>query len=105
MISLQDSNFSVIRDFSTDQFQAHITLIEEIAFNNDFGKFGVNELLEAYLSLIKNIFETHLSTGKEEFRLLTEEAVLYDLAVEIVRLCYKYSYNTSSNDNDWENPF
>ncbi|MGL4388364.1 MAG: hypothetical protein ACRCTJ_03105 [Brevinema sp.] len=105
MISLKDYNLNTIRDYSNDQFQAHITQIESISLNNDFGSFGVHQLLDKYLKLITKIFEIHLSTGQEDFPCSKEETVLYDLAVEIIRLCYKHSYQTSPDDNDWENPF
>lgn len=105
MISLQDYNLEVIRDFSDEQFDTHVLLIEDISEHNDFGTLGVKTLLENYLILIKNIKQEYLITGKDHFRLTKEQTVLYDLIVEVLRLCYKHSYNTSANHNDWEHPF
>lgn len=105
MVSLKDYNLEVIRDFSEEQFTAHIKLIEAINSENDFGDIGVKALLKNYLELLYKIQKEHVEQKKQEFRLTTLEVMLYDLVVEIARLCYKHSCNTSVESNDWEEEF
>ncbi|MGL4394181.1 MAG: hypothetical protein ACRCS8_03050 [Brevinema sp.] len=105
MISLLDHNLSTIRDFSREHFEAHVDQIKAIAEYNKFGSFGIHEILDHYIKLSDSILEKNEKEGQEEFPLSKEEAVLYDLIIEIVRLCYKYSYETSADHNDWENEF
>lgn len=104
MLTFKDYNLELIRDFTEDQFTSHIKLIEDIHTENDFEATGVRNLLENYLKFLHGIQEEH-KNGKEEFRLTQNEVLLYDLNVEIARLCYKHSYETSSSNNDWENEF
>jgi len=103
MITLKDYNLELIRDFSSEQFDTHIKLLQDIANENDFGKTGVQELLGNYLQLLSNI-QKDIENGIKEFRLSREEVVLYDIIVELARLCYKHSYETSEH-NDWEEEF
>lgn len=103
MLSFKDYNLELLRDFTEEQFTTHIQLIEDIQRENDFGTTGVLMILENYLQLLYKIREEH-KNGIEEFKLTQNEVILYDLNVEIARLCYKHSYNTSST-NDWEDEF
>ena len=104
MVSFKNSNLEIIRDFSEEQFIAHIQLMEDIRSENDFGDIGVHKLLDNYLELSHKNQEEH-KTGKEEFTLSKNEVFLYDMVVEIARLCYKHSYETSADHNDWEEEF
>ncbi len=104
MVSFKNSNLEVIRDFSEEQFSAHIQLMEDIRSENDFGDIGVHKLLDNYLLLSHKIQAEH-TTGKEDFILSKNEVFLYDIVTEVARLCYKHSYETSANHNDWEEEF
>lgn len=104
MVSFKNSNLEVIRDFSEEQFMAHIQLIEDIRSENNFGDIGVHKLLDNYLVLSNIIREEH-KKGKEEFTFSKNEVFLYDMVTEIARLCYKHSYETTADNNDWEEEF
>ncbi|MGL5956417.1 MAG: hypothetical protein ACRC0X_07450 [Brevinema sp.] len=103
MLSFRDYNFELIRDFTESQLSIHIELFEDIQRENDFGNTGIATLIKNYLELLYKVREEY-QKGQEEFRLTTQEVFLYDLCVEIARLCYKHSYHTSTT-NDWEEEF
>ncbi len=101
MLTYNDHHLKLIRDFTDEQFLAHVTLVESVYADNDFGNIGVEVLLKNYLDLVHKIQSEH-QNGKQEFQLTKNEVILYDLVVEIVRICYKYPF---SNTNDWEEEF
>ena len=104
MLSLKTHNLDIIRDFSEEQFLSHIKITEEIRAENDFGDIGISTLLDNYIILFQGIHKDHKEAQKTEFVLSKNEVLLFDLVADITRLCYKYSYNTSTQ-NDWEEEF
>lgn len=103
MITLQDYNCKLIRDFTPEQFDSHIQLIKDISSENNFGNTGIQELLDHYLALLLDI-KQQSQHGIEQFKLTREQVTLYDLLVELARLCYKHSFETSQK-NDWKDEF
>ncbi|MGL4366878.1 MAG: hypothetical protein ACRCTQ_01145 [Brevinemataceae bacterium] len=104
MITITDYNRQIIREFTNSQFASHIQMIEDIKSENDFGTTGINIIIENYLHLVRQMETEFKNNQKKEFSFSREQVVLYDIIVELARLCYKHSYHTISQ-NDWENEF
>ncbi len=104
MISFKNSNLEIIRDFSEQQFLSHKQLMEDIGSENDFDDTGIQTLLDNYITLLNKIQKEH-KNNIEEFLLSKNEVFLYDMVTEVARLCYKHSYETSLDNNDWEDEY
>lgn len=104
MLILKDYNNAILREFTESQFLKHKELVETVAELNDFGEdTGINAMLLYYITLLNQIAEScPFNSSDMSFKLTFNQSILYDLAGELTRLCYKYSCPVS-HENDWEN--
>lgn len=104
MLILKDYNNAILREFTESQFRMHKELVETVAELNDFGEdTGINAMLLYYIALLNQIAEScPFNSSDMSFKLTFNQSILYDLAGELTRLCYKYSCPVS-HENDWEN--
>lgn len=97
MIRFLDYHGTAIRDFSQEQLTAHQALMANILSENNFEDTGITELIKNYLSILEKIEVTEAQITEKKFT--KNETFLYDLAIEIARLCYKHGYNTECMEN------